>query len=359
MKKIILIILFLSNACFAQEFSGNVKYIDGSLTPPIHTGFRNKVNADSGLWSMFRPVLVDSDTARARKYLASWFYVDSLFRTVTFTESDPVWNSEKSSYLTIASAATTYEPVFLKGTAFNKDFGSTSNTVAEGNDSRINNGQTAFGWGNHATAGYVTATSTTTFTNKSGNISQWTNDAAFITSSDLSPYLTTSAAAIGYIRNQNASAQTATFWINGNARFGLAPTTTTQWNNFLQYSHTSDAAIVFKTGNTYQYEWGIGSNTSGILHIGWRPGLSSAISAFYSTGNVAMGATTDNGLGKLQVTGNGWVSGSMQTGAPTGSTARPFKIGDVSTTSPTAPNRTIAIEINGTTYYLSAKTTND
>ena len=37
-----------------------------------------------------------------------------------------------------------YEPVISKNTAFNRNFGTASNTVAQGNDSRINNGQTAF-----------------------------------------------------------------------------------------------------------------------------------------------------------------------------------------------------------------------
>jgi hypothetical protein len=44
------------------------------------------------------------------------------------------------------------------------------------------NWNTAFSWGNHASAGYATATSTTTFTNKSGNISQWTNNSGYLTS---------------------------------------------------------------------------------------------------------------------------------------------------------------------------------
>ena len=44
----------------------------------------------------------------------------------------------------------TKENTFSKNTAFNKNFGTTAGTVAEGNDSRILNGQTAFGWGNHA-----------------------------------------------------------------------------------------------------------------------------------------------------------------------------------------------------------------
>ena len=47
-----------------------------------------------------------------------------------------------------------YEPLFSKNTAFNKNFGTTSGTVVEGNDNRVLNGQTAFGWGNHALAGY-------------------------------------------------------------------------------------------------------------------------------------------------------------------------------------------------------------
>jgi hypothetical protein len=49
------------------------------------------------------------------------------------------------------------EPAFAKNTAFNKNFGTAAGTVAEGNDSRINNGQTAFTWGNHAAAGYLSA----------------------------------------------------------------------------------------------------------------------------------------------------------------------------------------------------------
>jgi hypothetical protein len=50
-----------------------------------------------------------------------------------------------------------YEPVFTKNTAFNKNFGTAVGTVAQGNDSRINNGQTAYSWGNHASAGYEPA----------------------------------------------------------------------------------------------------------------------------------------------------------------------------------------------------------
>ena len=52
-------------------------------------------------------------------------------------------------------------------------------------------------------------------------------------------------------------------------------------------------------------------------------------------------------------------SSTITTGAPSGGTAKPFKIGNVATVTPTLQNRTIEIEIDGTTYYLTAKTTNN
>jgi hypothetical protein len=63
-----------------------------------------------------------------------------------------------------------YEPVFTKNAAFNKNFGTTAGTVAEGNDSRINNGQTAFGWGNHSGLYLPLAGGTMTNTNLVTNL---------------------------------------------------------------------------------------------------------------------------------------------------------------------------------------------
>jgi len=48
--------------------------------------------------------------------------------------------------------------IVLSGTNFTPTYGTTVNTVAQGNDSRINNGETAFGWGNHNLMGYSTQT---------------------------------------------------------------------------------------------------------------------------------------------------------------------------------------------------------
>ena len=47
--------------------------------------------------------------------------------------------------------------------------GTTGTTVALGNDSRIINGQTAFGWGNHSSAGYALNSALTAHINKVDN----------------------------------------------------------------------------------------------------------------------------------------------------------------------------------------------
>lgn len=61
----------------------------------------------------------------------------------------------------------------------------------------------------------------------------------------------------------------------------------------------------------------------------------------------------------LSTGGNLELTGSIKTAAPSGGTAQAWKLGTVASVSPTSPNRTIEVEVNGTTYYLHAKTTND
>lgn len=54
----------------------------------------------------------------------------------------------------LANKGTARTNLGLKNSA-TRDVGSTNGTVAAGDDSRINHGETAYGWGNHASAGYV------------------------------------------------------------------------------------------------------------------------------------------------------------------------------------------------------------
>ena len=71
--------------------------------------------------------------------------------------------------LTTHNHSGVYEPAFTKNDAFNKNFGTAVGTVAQGNDSRIVNGATAYGWGNHASAGYALNTALTAHINKVDN----------------------------------------------------------------------------------------------------------------------------------------------------------------------------------------------
>lgn len=88
----------------------------------------------------------------------------------------------------IASASTwNAKQAALSGTGIVK---STAGTISYLTDNSTN-WDTAFGWGNHASAGYLTTISGL-------NISLLTNDSAFITASALSPYLTTASAALTY-----------------------------------------------------------------------------------------------------------------------------------------------------------------
>jgi len=74
------------------------------------------------------------------------------------------------------------EPAITKLSAFNKAFGTIADTVAQGNDSRIINGETAYGWGNHAGLYSLLAhnhsldalTNVTVSANSDGEILRWT-----------------------------------------------------------------------------------------------------------------------------------------------------------------------------------------
>lgn len=74
--------------------------------------------------------------------------------------------------------------------------------------------------------------------------------------------------------------------------------------------------------------------------------------------NVSPGTTSyqfRNG-GTLAVTMDAF---GIKTVAPSGGTAKYWKFGAVASVSPTSQNRTIELEVDGTTYYITAKTTNN
>jgi hypothetical protein len=74
-------------------------------------------------------------------------------------------------------------------------------------------------------------------------------------------------------------------------------------------------------------------------------------------GNVGIGTTSPSE--RLHVNGNILGTGNITTADPSGGTKKPWRLGEAATVSPTSPNRTIRVEIDGVVYYLHAKTTND
>ena len=67
------------------------------------------------------------------------------------------------------------------------------------------------------------------------------------------------------------------------------------------------------------------------------------------------------GVSRLLVSNAGvlTIAGSLNTSAPSGGSTAAWKLGVAASVSPTSPNRTIEVEVAGTTLYISAKTTND
>jgi hypothetical protein len=186
----------------------------------------------------------------------------------------------------------------------------------------------------------------------------------------------------GYFHAGATSYSLGSFSIYNSFEYPFAKTDTTPRNTF--FIGSNDASNPFGlnvniTGNAtasnriVKLQVGaVGVDTSGDLRLDGTQvslyGASSTLSATATSTQLiaerttAATTSTDGALyskGGLSVAGNVVTAGTIKTASPSGGTAQPFKIGNVASVTPTSPNRTIEIEINGTTYYLTAKTTND
>ena len=118
----------------------------------------------NGQWSLVSSPVVDATATIAGKVKLGSDTIQTVasnFVTATIGKTYCVQvNSSGQLVVNVgwSDTNTTYtgsNGITLTGTNFTPTYGTSANTVAQGNDSRINNGQTAFGWGNHATAGYT------------------------------------------------------------------------------------------------------------------------------------------------------------------------------------------------------------
>jgi hypothetical protein len=172
-----------------------------------------------------------------------------------------------------------------------------------------------------------------------------------------------------YTSSASGNARVGTFTELGNLLIG---TTTDSSNGKLQLtSHTTSAGGIGFGTDTSLFRSSAGrlalnGASAGVLYFyegGSEKGyIGTASSVLYvgSTGaaNVLLQTNSTTAL-TLDSSQNATFAGSIKTVAPSGGTAKPWELGEAATVSPTSPNRTIRVEIDGTVYYLHAKTTND
>lgn len=279
MKKFSFLLLFISFSLFAQQSSkiNNAQNVWTSVANPVT--LVGCEAAPSGIW---KPYLKD----------------DLRWETYNI-------NGLNTQIQDVTSIL--YEPIFSKNNAFNLNFGTASTTIAEGNDIRIINGQTAFGWGNHTGlypllagsytnpswlvslpyskitgtptiptdnnqltngSNYITSSSTNTLINKSGDISQWTNNSGYISSvpaqsfSSLTEKPTT---LLGY-------GITDAYPITGNPSNFLTTITSGQVTGALGYTPITNARTLNINGTAFDLSanrtWTVGDVTTANLTAG-------------------------------------------------------------------------------------------
>ena len=138
-----------------------------------------------------------------------------------------------------------YEPAFTKNTAFNKNFGTTSGTVAQGNDSRINNGQTAYSWGDFRDYG-LGRTAANVYTGGDADVPVETGLYSTIASSTANtPIFASSGSLIMLQSGASGGTFKSQIWVKGNAntnnqlffRHRKGPS---GWNSWDEIYHTGN-----------------------------------------------------------------------------------------------------------------------
>jgi hypothetical protein len=149
---------------------------------------------------------------------------------------------------------------------------------------------------------------------------------------------------IGWSDSQSSSLSTIDTRLQRDAANTLALRNGTNAQTFRVYNTFTDAS---------NYERGKIEWASNVLRIGTEKA---------GTGTARALELQTDGTTRLTIastSGDVTTTGSVTTAAPAGGTAAAWKLGAVASVTPTLQNRTIEVDIGGTIYYISAKTTND
>lgn len=146
-----------------------IDYLGSSNSVYLKTD--NLGNMSNGLITdIFDPTQYYNKTQSDSRYLQSFTETDPIFITDSNLFAKKTYSYSKAqSDIRYLQSFTESDPIFSSSTAF-----SITPTL-------VSNWNTSFSWGDHSLVGYTTSSSTNTFTNKSGNISQWTNDSGYLT----------------------------------------------------------------------------------------------------------------------------------------------------------------------------------
>lgn len=151
MKKLITALLLLPGLAAFSQTQPPSQAFNGVLYQ-----YKNSLRIDSNLFVPKRDTTAFNASLTAGGNIR-WRPSDGLF----YGYDGVKWNAFASASGFVPTSRTLTAGTGLTGggdlttdRSFSVDFGTTAGTVAQGDDSRINNGQTAFSWGNHALAGY-------------------------------------------------------------------------------------------------------------------------------------------------------------------------------------------------------------
>lgn len=141
---------FYSESLYSNGLQyGSAIEIVGSLNDVVLAGFykgAGLTNAPNNGWFY---VSVETHTTTAWVHQVATELGAGNAGGIMYTRNKIAGNWTDWEQLSTVTQLNLKENTFTKNTAFNKNFGTTTGTVAEGNDARINNGQTAYSWGNH------------------------------------------------------------------------------------------------------------------------------------------------------------------------------------------------------------------
>jgi len=260
----------------------------------------------------------------------------------SYTETDPVWVTASANYYTKTNMQTnggaqlhfnniTSKPTTLSGYGIT-DAMSTSHAANVITSTNISNWNTAYGWGNHATAGYLTTEVDGSVTNEIELPTQTGNSGKYLTTNGTSPsWATIDKSTVGLGNVENTALST---WAGTANITTLGTIATGTWQGTAINASYIDVLPTSK----------ITSGTFDNARVNWAApgtiGSTTASSGAFTSLSASNGLSVSNGTVSIKPSGSGGTSGQVLT--TDGSGAATWQ-------TPTAASRSVKIVTSNTT----------